>query len=195
MRRSHLSALLCDVVSNGPMNSYNNDMDITIREASEALGTSVPRVTRAIRALDIPLAAPTAALSTEGRSEGRAPRTFDSSEMVRLERHLGAVPIQVPADLSREELFVLAGLNQSPLGLRSARLVAEAAGVSPTTATRVLPGLIKRGLVSATPQRVRESRRVVERTIYEANRLSDPWRGVQEAIRLTATPDRATAPV
>ena len=66
-------------------------------------------------------------------------------------KHLGkAAKVK---DLSREELFNLKVLSTRPFGLRSARLVARHAGISPSTALKLLNNLKQRGMVDNTAMR------------------------------------------
>lgn len=103
-------------------------------EAARALGTSLPRVKRAIEEL---------ALNVGEYPGGRVRITAE--HLKRLAEHLGAFPL-VPG-CSRVEVQVLAALGRSPLGLASIRAVARRAGLSPTAAGRALALLEKRGLV------------------------------------------------
>ncbi|WP_298345992.1 hypothetical protein [Ferrimicrobium sp.] len=57
---------------------------------------------------------------------------------------------------SREELFVLNVLLRRPFGLRSGRLVARHAGISPTTALKALNSLERRGMVEHRHELVAE---------------------------------------
>ncbi len=107
---------------------------ISAREAARRLGTSVPRVKRAIDRAGIPV--------REG-SAGRVrltPRQFE-----RLREQLGA-DVEIPG-LSRVETRVLAGLARSPRGLPSVRAVATRSGVSPTAASAAVCELERKGLV------------------------------------------------
>lgn len=64
----------------------------------------------------------------------------------RLVEDLGAAPAPHPEALTRNELLVLAALSRAPRGLVSARAVAVVAGLSPTTAGRMLGRLVGHGL-------------------------------------------------
>jgi DNA-binding transcriptional regulator YhcF (GntR family) len=103
-------------------------------ETARAMGTSLPRVKRAIAELE---------LDVEERPGGRVRLTAEHLE--RLAGHIGAFP-SLPG-FTRVELQVLTALGRSPLGLISVRAVARRAGLSPTAASRALSALGKRGLV------------------------------------------------
>jgi hypothetical protein len=160
---------------------YNNDMDITLSEAADSLDTTVPRVTRAIESLGI-----VPRRDAIGRSHRRA-RVLDSGQLTRLREHLGAAPAN--AEFSREEMFILSAFNLSPFGFRSARAAASAASVSATTAAKVLPTLVARGLVTESNKSVLDSGRVTHGVVYEANRTSDDWRTAVDDIRSTYLPE------
>ena len=160
-------------------------MDITISEAAASLGTSVPRVTRAIESLGI---------APKRRAVGgqRPARTLSGAQLDRLRRRLGS---SRPSErFSREELFILSAMNLSPYGFRSIRAAASAAGVSTTTASRGLARLIAEGLVSARTTMVLDSGRVMERVVYEANRNGEPWQRALGEITATQPPEPAQAP-
>src|SRR5579863_5496244 len=99
----------------------------SLAQAADALGTSLPRVQRAIRDLGI-------VTTIEGRG-----RRLTMAQLTALRRRLGYAPRI--AGLTREETFVLAALNLRPLGVRSVRAVARAASVSPTAAGRAVAHL------------------------------------------------------
>jgi DNA-binding MarR family transcriptional regulator len=112
-------------------------MDTTMSAAALAreLGTSLPRVVRAIERLGLEVR----------QDNGRmALRTTDVG---RLREELGDSPPRVPG-LTPTEVAVLAALARAPLGLTSARTVAERAGLSPTTASCAIKSLCSQGLVS-----------------------------------------------
>ena len=98
------------------------------------LGTSIPRVVRAVERLDMG-----GARAANGRL------LLTPSQRCRLRKHLGVTP-RVEG-LSQGEVRALAVLSRAPLGLVSARALAARADISPTTASRALRSLEKRGLV------------------------------------------------
>ena len=109
------------------------DMRSAVSVARE-VGTNVPRLLRAVDRLG---------LSPE-RTRGGTLR-LASDDVAALAQELGVV---VPvADLRRSQVQVLAALARAPLGLRSGRAVARAAGLSPTAAMRALRDLIDLDLV------------------------------------------------
>ena len=130
-------------------------------ETARLLGTTVPRIKRAISDLDLDV------------SKGRHGRVkLRPAQVKRLASELG-VSETVPG-LSRLEVQVLAALARAPLGLVSVRAVARRAGVSPTAAGRTLDALIERGLV----QREREwiaAGRASERDVYRAAVDAPEW--------------------
>jgi len=109
--------------------------DISAREAARRLGTSVPRVTRAIER---------SRMRVRRGPNGRVRLTRRQFERLRAELGTDA---ELPG-LSRTEGRVLAALARSPRGLGSARAVAARAGVSPTAAGKAVSELERRGLVN-----------------------------------------------
>jgi hypothetical protein len=108
---------------------------ISAREAARRIGTSVPRVTRAIER---------SGMRVRRGPNGRCQLTQRQFERLRAE--LGS-DAQVPG-LSRTQGRVLAALARAPRGLGSARAVAARAGVSPTAASEAVSELERRGLVN-----------------------------------------------
>jgi len=161
-------------------------MDITISSAAEALGTSVPRVTRSIESLGI---APKRAAVKGSR---RPVRTLTTAQFGRLRQGIGS---SRPSDrFSREELFLLSAMNLSPFGFRSARAAASAARISPTTASTALARLVAEGIVSAPIKKVLDSGRVTERVVYEANRKGSAWQSALGEITTTHPPEPVEPP-
>jgi hypothetical protein len=107
---------------------------MSARQAALQLGTSIPRVKRALSR---------AGIEPVQRTGGRVGLTAEQIEELR--RHLGETP-RVP-NLTRSESLVLAALARAPLGMASVRAAAERAGVSPTTAGRAIESMHERGLV------------------------------------------------
>jgi hypothetical protein len=113
-------------------------MDSTTMSAAAVareLGTSLPRVVRAIERLGLD------ARQDNGRM------ALGTTDVGRLREELGAAVPRVPG-LTPSEVKVLGALARSPLGLSSARTVAERADVSPTTASRAIKSLRSQGLVT-----------------------------------------------
>ena len=113
-------------------------MDTTISAAALAreFGTSLPRVVRAIERLGLDVR----------QDNGRM--ALGGADVVRLREELGAAVPRVPG-LTPTEVKTLAALARAPLGLTSARTVAERAGISPTTSSRAIASLREHGLVTA----------------------------------------------
>lgn len=114
-------------------------MDITdelypIKHVAGWLGVSVPTIHRAI-----------ARLGLEPCRGYKGHLRLSRQDVRALLADLGRAP-RVEG-FSREELFVLNVLYKRPFGLRSGRLVARHAGISPTTALKVLKSLEQRGMV------------------------------------------------
>ena len=105
------------------------------RQAALKLGTSIPRVKRALLR---------AGIEPAKRAGGRVGLTPDQLEALR--RQLGDTPDV--ADLTRSEALALAALARAPFGLTSVRATAERAGLSPTAAGRAVDSLRERGLVT-----------------------------------------------
>jgi DNA-binding MarR family transcriptional regulator len=99
------------------------------------LGTSLPRVVRAIERLGLDVR------QDNGRMQ------LQPTDVALLREDLGVSPPRVPG-LTPTEVRVLAALARAPLGLTSARTVSERAGVSPTTASRTIESLQARKLVT-----------------------------------------------
>src|SRR6185436_11591846 len=101
----------------------DSDDAISAAEAARRLGTTIPRVKRAVARLELPVE------RGPGGRVGIDPDTFE-----RLQAELGtARPLE---GLTRVQAAVLAALDAAPLGLVSARAVASRAGVAPTSARR-----------------------------------------------------------
>lgn len=116
------------------------DSMLTAPELARELGVSLPAAHRLMDAHGVP---------SPGRGRvRRAPRSLLGAAL----RDRGAVRDTVPG-FSASRLRVLAALSRAPWGLRSARHIAERAGVSPTVASRELRELGRLGLV-AQRQRV-----------------------------------------
>jgi DNA-binding Lrp family transcriptional regulator len=102
------------------------------------LGTSTPRILRAIRRLRM-----TVSKSPSGAYE------ITATQLDTLRTELGD---STPVGLTRVQARVLAALARSPRGLASIRSVARRAGVSPTAAGRTLDALTQAGLARAEKQ-------------------------------------------
>ena len=117
------------------------DSYLTTGLVAEKLGTTRTRVHRAVaRGLVHPV-------TTDGGH-----LRFTEADVVLLKQRLGFAP--AVAGLTREEVLAAVALLRHPLGLRSARAVARAAGISPTTASRALHRLEELTLVRRRRRRV-----------------------------------------
>lgn len=153
---------------------YHNDMDTrSTAETARVLGTSVPRIWRAIKATGV-----------EPIEFGRGARLTDR-DVATLRGHLGYAP--TVEGFTREDMFVLAAMSKRPLGVRSARVVARIASVSPTTASRSLAKLMAAGLVVRRTVR-RVEGRVVDVEIYDLNMPSAEWDAVADRVREVVLP-------
>ena len=119
------------------------DMDtiLTTGQVSERLGTTRSRVHRAVAR---------GVVRPEVTDGGHL--RFGAADVAILERRLGFAP--AVAGLSREQVLAAAALLGRPFGLCSARAVARAAGISPTTASRALRRLEQMALVRRRRRRV-----------------------------------------
>lgn len=142
---------------------YHNDMNTELRttgQTARALGTTVPRILRAIDRHRVPVIR-------------RGNRTLlDERALAELRGLLGAEP--EVAGRSRSELRVLAALSRAPRGLASLRAVARRARVSPATADVVLSRLVAEGLVTRRRGRLALGR-VREVELWTLERRSPPW--------------------
>jgi len=145
---------------------YNNDMDSKPKSAAAVarqLGTSVPRVVRAVERLGI------SARTSNGRM------LLHDEQVARLRAELG-VGARVPG-LTPIQVSVLAALRDAPLGLASIRAVARRAGVSPTASARALDALFSVGLVKREPTVLAAgSARPAE--LLHLNRRAPRWRQI-----------------
>ncbi len=148
--------------------------------AARALGTSSPRVRRAVERLG---------MSVERTASGVFRLT--SRQVDELARELGVAP-SMP-ELSRVESQVLAGLSRSPRGVASVREAARRAGVSPTAAAHALAGLTSEGLIAQTPMMLAQGH-AVEVTVYQILFGSPQWLAIAEAIARVRLPARREGP-
>jgi len=150
---------------------------LSVAEVAKSLGTSTPRVQRAIGRLGI---------SGDGR---RRPRyTVEQAQTLR--RELGAF---TPIDgFTATEVKVLAALAKAPRGLSSARVLAARAGLSPTAASKAFTKLESRRLVLREPIMLAAgTARPVE--VLKANKDSKQWPALVLALATTRPPLKALA--
>lgn len=140
----------------------------SVSAAAKALGTSAPRVYRAIERFG---------LQPSGGPRG-ASLTADQLETLR--DSLGDA--RPAGSLSRETVKVLAAVASKPRGVRSNRALARAAGVSPTTVGKVLD-LLERDDVVRVEQRVLPEGAAREVTVVSLNSTSSVWRAIASEVR------------
>lgn len=156
------------------------DTRVSAGEAARELGTSVPRVVRAIERLG---------LDVDRGAGGRVGLT--RGHLARLRRELGSAP-RLPG-LSRTETKLIAALGRSPLGLASIRAVASRAGVSPTAAGVALHSLIDRGLV-LRERRVVAAGRAREVELFRPNVTAPEWPQLAPKLGRVSPPEPAPSP-
>ncbi|HEY7961374.1 MAG TPA: MarR family transcriptional regulator [Solirubrobacteraceae bacterium] len=105
---------------------------LSARATAKVLGTSTPRVLRALASLGVVV------------RKGRRVQ-LTATQVEQLRARLGETP--PIAGLSRTEAVVAATLARAPLGLASQRAVARRAGVSPTAAGRAIRSLREKRLI------------------------------------------------
>ena len=151
------------------------DTLLTSGQVARGLGVSIPRVHRAVAA---------GVVTAERADSGRL--TFSPDAIDELRGRWGWCP-DIPG-LGREETFVLAALSRRPLGLRSARAAARAAGVSATTASRCLGRLRARGFVMRRTVRVAEGR-ARDASVWAVAWGSRRWLGVATDVGRCVLPE------
>ncbi len=152
----------------------------SLADAARRLGTSPPRIRRAVGRLSSPV-------------EQDASGVFHLTEeqVGELGRELGVTP-PIPG-MSRTDALVLAALSRSPRGVSSAREAARRAGVSPTAAGRALARLAARGLITQTPIMLARGH-ASEVTVYQVRFGSDEWLALAPIAAKVRLPDRADRP-
>jgi MarR family len=152
---------------------------ISASEAARRLGTSLPRVRRAIDRLG---------LDVDRRRGGRV--LLSEPQLERLRSELGVVPSI--EGLSRVETQVLATLARAPRGLATVRAVARRAGVSPTAAGGAVQSLVDRGLVRREREWVAAGRaREVE--LVRANVTAPGWAALAPRLAAVRLPSARPA--
>src|SRR5580692_10038942 len=149
----------------------------SLTAASRVLGTSAPRVRRAIDRLGIP-----AQRSSSGVF------CLTSRQVDKLARDLG-ITVVVPG-LSRVEARVLAALSRSPRGVVSIREAGRRAGVSPTATARALARLTTDDLVTQTPVMLARGR-AGEAAVYRVRFGSPQWLALAPMIARIRAPARS----
>jgi DNA-binding Lrp family transcriptional regulator len=150
--------------------------------AARQLGTSSPRVRRAVDRLG---------MSVQRDAAGVFHLT--EQQVHELARELGVIP---PLhDLPRTDAQVLAALSRSPRGVASVREAARRAGVSPTAAGRALTRLTAQSLIERTPMMLAQGS-TSEVTVYRVRFASQEWLAIAPEIakiRLRSRSDRPHA--
>jgi MarR family len=148
----------------------------SLSAAARVLGTSAPRVRRAVDRLGM-------------RVDRTASGVFrlTQGQVDELARDLGAMPA-LPG-LSQVEVKLLAALSRSPRGVASVREAARRAGVSPTAASRALVRLASDGLITVTPMMLARGH-AAEATVYEVRFGSPQWLELAPAIGRVRLPVR-----
>lgn len=148
----------------------------TIGELAARTGSSRPTVRRVVQHLG---------LAPVRDADGRVALGAAGAQAV--VQHLGCTP-RVDG-FTKAEVQALAALARSPRGLRSARALARASGLSPTTASKVLGTLSRRGYVEEE-RRVLAEGRPVEATVWRLVVTDPRWLSVAAAVTSTVPPDR-----
>lgn len=148
---------------------------ISASRLARDLGTSVPRVVRAARRLGLD------ARKANWRYE------FSHEQANRLRRDLGVTP--KARGLSASDVAVLAALRNAPFGLVSARAVARRAGLSATTAARVLASLSAKGLIEQSNEMVAAGR-AQEMKVWRANPQHPRWPDLDPILARVERPEK-----
>ncbi len=154
----------------------------SLAAAARILGTSAPRVRRAIDRLGI---------EVERADSGVFRLT--QSQLDELSSVLGVTP-SVP-DLSLTEARVLAALSRSPRGVASIREAARRAGTSPTATARALASLTSAGLINQAHAMLARGR-ATQATVYQVPFASPTWLALAPTIarvRLSAGHEKTHA--
>lgn len=151
---------------------------LSVADIARSLGTSTPRVQRAIRRLG---------LSGDGRQRPR----YTVRQAEQLRRELGAVaPVN---GFTATEVKVLAALAKAPRGVSSVRVLAARAGVSPTGASQAFKKLELRRLVLREPTMLAAGKaRPVE--VLRANDKARLWPALVLALATTEPPAKPSTP-
>ena len=147
----------------------------SLAAAARLLGTSPPRVRRALDRLEL-----------AGRRDSAGVFHLTDGEVDELARELGVTP-PVPG-LSRTETQVLAALSRSPRGLASVRETARRAGVSPTAAGRALAKLSAQGIISESPMMLARGR-ASQAPVFRVRFGTAKWAALAPAVAKVRLPD------
>ncbi len=158
------------------------DSGVAVVVAAGRLGVPPTRVLAAVRASQV-------GATKDARGRWRLP----AGTVAALTARWGAVPRRCDG-LDREPMLVLAALTRRPRGLASARAVAAAAGVSPTTASRCLKALAERGLVAARKESRILRGAAVTTPVWRVCWRAPGWEGRLPALGEVVLPARGTPP-
>lgn len=148
----------------------------SLAAAARVLGTSAPRVRRAVDRLGMPV---------ERAASGAFQLT--SRQVDELARELGVTP-PVPG-LSAVEVRVLTALSRSPRGVASIREAARRAGASPTATARALARLSSAGLITQIPMMIARGH-AAEARVYQVQFGSARWLALAPVIAQVHVPVR-----
>jgi MarR family len=151
----------------------------SLSAAAQALGTSAPRVRRAVDRLGMPV-----------KRAASGVFRLTSQQVNELARELG-VMVSIPG-LSPVEAGVLAALSRSPRGVASVREAGRRAGVSPTATAHALARLTADGLITQTPMTLARGR-ATEGTVYRVRFGSPQWLTLAPVIAQVLLPVRSEA--
>lgn len=150
---------------------------LTAPQVARALGVSLPTAHHALDGAGIP---------RTGRGHTRV---VNAQIVDNLLSSRGKTPAST---LRASELRVLAALSRSPLGQQSLRSVASKAGVSPTTASKVVARMIRSGAVEQRETKVASGKARSQMRWYAAPSRWTPE--LREAVRHTRLPARRATP-
>lgn len=151
----------------------------SLAAAARALGTSAPRVRRAVDHLGPPV-----------KRGASGVFQLTPQQVDELARELG-VTVSVPG-LSKVEALVLAALSRSPRGVASIREAGRRAGVSPTATAHALARLTADGLVTQTSTTLARGR-AAEGTVYQFRFGSPQWLALAPVVARVLLPARSEA--
>lgn len=140
---------------------------------AERLGISLPTLHRALPEI-----------SGNRKARGRNVRLAEKT-VQELLRRFGSVPKL--EGFTRLEVQVLIALSRHPRGMISARQVAKSARVSPTSASRAIRSLTKKGLVRSRIARVFEGK-VEDRPVIEVDWATPKWRSIAPKLSAAVLP-------
>lgn len=151
------------------------------------------RTTEVARELNVPLPRLLRFASTRSDTVRAGNRIrLGASTVDAAKAHFGIIP--KVEGLSRIETQALVSLSRRPRGLVSARQVAKAARLSPTTASRALAKLQAAGLVTRHPVAVFDGK-VSERDVFEVAWDSPAWRRLAPLLASAELPRPKPSPL